>query len=452
MVSADNVNYDVLTLIFAFLGANDLVSVCLVSQSFRAGAIPWLYKKIQFRLSHMKRWPLLQSPFTTILENPKLGVHLRSCDIKSVPRLKDRPHPRFISSCVESLSLCPNLTSFTCTASVSPFLSILSTKTRLADLKLYASALNTDQSRILSKVNGLHSLSLYEASLNICQALPRWIPTMHGTLTSITITNSRDLNQTVLNAIVPPSSRLRGLHIIGCAKVSDQAMLRLIPRTPLLESLSLTIWEYPGPTTPRYESALPLPYIRHISIDIRCTVYVSPQPDAVPLFLKMLTPFEACPLKSLTLRFSERTHLPDSFICLVIKHYSSMLVRFNALNATIGSEIMDGLMQHCIRLEQLAVVLPTEPGEMELFTAAMRSGWALDTLIDVGDSHSAHGRKGALQGSHVWGLFRSSGYLKKIISGNRCWTVRACGCFRRFDYPNSFAYPIPVRAGTGFRE
>jgi len=417
MVSADNVNYDVLTIIFALLGANDLVSVCLVSQSFRAGATRSLYKKIQYRLSQMKRWPLMQSPFTTILENPKLGVHLRSCDIRSVPRLKDRPHPRFIASCVKSLSLCPNLVSFTCTAAVAPFLSLLPTKPQLAHLKLCAAVLNTDQSRILSNVDGLHSLSLYQPSLNLCQALPRWIPTMHATLISITITSSRDLNQDVLNAIVPPSSRLRGLHIIGCSKISDQAILRLIQRTPLLESLSLTIWNNPSAASPCYESALPLPHLRHISIDNRCT-----QLGVIPILFNILTPFEACPLKSLTLRLSDRTYLPDPFIYFVVKHYCTTLVRFNALNATIRYDSMDRLCQHCLVLEQIAVVFPTDPRDMELFIGAIRPAWVLDTLIDVGDSYSAHRMGGTLTRSVVWEMFRSSHYLKKVISGNRCWT------------------------------
>jgi F-box-like len=63
MVSADNVNYDVLAFIFAFLRSNDLVSAALVSKSFKAGAIPRLYRSVHFRLDQMKRWPRVSASY-----------------------------------------------------------------------------------------------------------------------------------------------------------------------------------------------------------------------------------------------------------------------------------------------------------------------------------------------------------------------------------------------------
>lgn len=57
MVAADNLNLDVLELIFAYLSGNDLVAVALVSRSFFAGVIPRLYRTILFRLSQAKRYP-----------------------------------------------------------------------------------------------------------------------------------------------------------------------------------------------------------------------------------------------------------------------------------------------------------------------------------------------------------------------------------------------------------
>lgn len=54
MVSADNLNLDVLELIFAFLSGNDLPSVASVSRSFLAGVIPRLYRRIFFLLKQAK--------------------------------------------------------------------------------------------------------------------------------------------------------------------------------------------------------------------------------------------------------------------------------------------------------------------------------------------------------------------------------------------------------------
>jgi len=58
MVSAQNLNLDVLELVFAHLATgNDLASVALVNRSFLAGVIPRLYETLLFRLSQAKRYP-----------------------------------------------------------------------------------------------------------------------------------------------------------------------------------------------------------------------------------------------------------------------------------------------------------------------------------------------------------------------------------------------------------
>lgn len=57
MVSADNLNHDVLHLIFAFLNENDIFSVSQVSRSFLAAVIPRLYRRLYFRLGQAKKYP-----------------------------------------------------------------------------------------------------------------------------------------------------------------------------------------------------------------------------------------------------------------------------------------------------------------------------------------------------------------------------------------------------------
>lgn len=53
MVSADNLNLDVLEFIFAHLDQHDLYHLCLVSQSFLAAATPLLYRAIASDLSQL---------------------------------------------------------------------------------------------------------------------------------------------------------------------------------------------------------------------------------------------------------------------------------------------------------------------------------------------------------------------------------------------------------------
>jgi hypothetical protein len=59
MVSADNLNLDVLELIFSFLSDNPhgLSSVALVSRAFLAAVTPKLYSTLLFNLRHAKGYP-----------------------------------------------------------------------------------------------------------------------------------------------------------------------------------------------------------------------------------------------------------------------------------------------------------------------------------------------------------------------------------------------------------
>jgi hypothetical protein len=58
MVSADNLDFDVLTIIFSFLSSvNDYASIALVSKSFLEAVIPRLYRSLKYSLHHAKRYP-----------------------------------------------------------------------------------------------------------------------------------------------------------------------------------------------------------------------------------------------------------------------------------------------------------------------------------------------------------------------------------------------------------
>ncbi|KAF8587625.1 hypothetical protein K439DRAFT_1630508 [Ramaria rubella] len=415
MVSADNVNYDVLTLIFAFLGNNDLVSASLVSKSFKAGTTPRLYRSIYFKLGQMKRWPKVASPFSVILNHPGLGMHVRSCDIKAVPKLKGQPHPLFMSDCAEGLALCPNLVSFTCLNDVPPFLSLLPPKGRLTELKLHA-ALGTEQAKVLTRLDGLHSLALYQASLSICHSLSTWIPTLAKSLTSLTITNSPDFNEIVLESTVSYLSHLYSLHVTGCPKVSHQILLRLAAHTPVLESLSFTTWE--NPTTSLNPPTLSLLKLQHLSVDTRCSF----SPHSVPsLYNSIFTAFAASPLRSLTFKLSERMVVGDTFIQQIVDNHGATLVRLNAVNVDLTEHSIETICSGCDYLEQLSVVIPAKH-ELDMFSDALSFASSLHTLIDVSDSHSVHGPRATLSATDVREIFRIATTLKTIISGNRRWT------------------------------
>lgn len=62
MVSADNLNFDVLEVIFSFLSGHDLHSVALVSHSFYAGVLPRLYRTLRYTMRHGKKFPRVRPP------------------------------------------------------------------------------------------------------------------------------------------------------------------------------------------------------------------------------------------------------------------------------------------------------------------------------------------------------------------------------------------------------
>jgi hypothetical protein len=96
MVSADNLNLDVLELIFCFLSGNDLPSVALVSRSFLAGVIPRLYDSISYRIRQMKGYDSVRPHFVHLLSSEYANDRLDTIERNQVAiRGPDRsPPPR----------------------------------------------------------------------------------------------------------------------------------------------------------------------------------------------------------------------------------------------------------------------------------------------------------------------------------------------------------------------
>ena len=65
MVSADNLNLDVLELISAHLDQHDLFHFCLVSRNFVAAATPILYRSIGYHFSQSSN-PALRVSFVRV--------------------------------------------------------------------------------------------------------------------------------------------------------------------------------------------------------------------------------------------------------------------------------------------------------------------------------------------------------------------------------------------------
>ncbi|KAH7883008.1 hypothetical protein F5I97DRAFT_1930608 [Phlebopus sp. FC_14] len=264
-----NVNLDILELVFAHLQGSDLVASSLVSRAFLSGVIPTLYARISYTASHAKRAAQLTSPFTTLCTHKHLSVYVKHIAVHFAPSLPSPQHqvdPAFLKDLTDALQQSCNLTSFTCTVAkiLTPLLPALKEKSRLTHLRVYAS-LGTRQVKSLQEIKGLRNLCLDFPSWNVIDVLPTWLGGMSTTLTHLTIFMSHDIESSILHATLEHLPRLRGLHIIGCLKLTHSVVLRALSHTPDLRELSLTI--FPSIPTPPLPSTVPS--LTHLSLDIR---------------------------------------------------------------------------------------------------------------------------------------------------------------------------------------
>lgn len=237
MVSADNLNLDVLELIFCFLSGNDLPSVALVSRSFLAGVIPRLYDSISYRIRQMKGYdsvgPYFVHPLSSECTNDRLDtiarnqVAIRSpnrppppCNSRPQHRcirllfstgaveqihivnhisphieiravvtvMKSHLNPNFVRETKLALALCKNLQTFWCTIpNILPMIfPSLQDKERLESMRINAH-LTTEQSKTLLKFGKLKSLTIEFASWNVVDLLPTWAERISRTLTTLTL-------------------------------------------------------------------------------------------------------------------------------------------------------------------------------------------------------------------------------------------------------------------------
>ncbi|KAI8989173.1 hypothetical protein BD414DRAFT_536472 [Trametes punicea] len=418
MVSADNLNLDCLELIFAYLAGNDLVSVSLVSRSFLAAAIPRLYRTLTFGLNQAKRYPSITSPFAVISTHPNLASHVRHIDIRAIPTVKFAPQPKFLDDCARSISVCKNLGSFTCTLDVMPaFLLSLRDKESLEHLRFIGN-LTTDQAEQLLQISNLRELTLDGSSWNVVDVLPRWMPALQHSLISLTLHTVQTLNSDILEAILPSLPNLTRLHVVGCPKVDQAVILRIIAHTPSLESLAFTTYDthHTIPIT-----IAPLPRLRHLALDAQTAPTSSASAPAFWTTMLDLTRTWSCPLKSLTLRLSDRVTLGDAFVRNFVNSHHATLVHLALLNCGLSKDNVTKICRKCTELERLALSIPGR--DSMAFAEAVAPAKRLHTVTDVGDLHSSHTPRPPLSKLDIRTIMTCRPSLERIIADGRIWTA-----------------------------
>ncbi|KAJ7075516.1 hypothetical protein B0H15DRAFT_956436 [Mycena belliarum] len=424
MVSADNVNLDVLELIFSYLAGNDLPSVALVSRSFFAGVIPRLYCTLLFRLSHAKRYPAVISPFSAVAAHPEFAIHVRHVDIRTVPIVKAQYNPKFLLECTRALELCHNITSFRCSSinALPPFLPTLQQKDRLRSLRVYAS-LTTEQSLKLVSLAKIRHLTLDFPSWNLMNLLPRWTGLLQNNLTTLTLFMANELNEMVLESALVEVPHLLGLHVVGCPKVDHLVLLSLLSHTPDLESLSMTTGDctYPLPQPPA-----PLTSLRALSLDTRITPHLPPSTAVLSAILTHVTAAGAR-LRAFVLKFPDRQlglGPGAPFVAQLLAAHARSLTVLAFLDCTLGTtDALPALCGKCTALERLEIAIPVR--DLTIFTRALAHSKTLRTLIDV--APHAHSVRPTLAQEGVSALLAQLPSLRTVVSGGRVWSRRPTG-------------------------
>jgi len=423
MVSADNLNLDCLELIFAYLYGNDLVSVSLVSRSFLAGIIPRLYRSLIFKLNQAKRYPVILSPFASVLRHPNLATHVRHIDIRTVPSSRSVMHPEFMRDCARAIHICDNLVSFTCTPSVLPsFLLDLQAKDSLQHMRVNAN-LTYEQAGHLAKVTGLKSITLDTGSPYVVDILPRWTAALKTTLTSLTLYSIHELNDYILESVLTDLPHLTGLHVINCSKIDHNTVLRLTSHTPDLRALSFTSWD--SPRSMAASSIIngitsPLRRLRHLTVDSHCSLSPTNTPGLWTSLIQQ-TRIWSCALRSITLKLTDKLLVEDGFIDELLNTHETTLTHIALLNCSLSLDSVRKICRRCSELERFAVSIPVR--DIYSFSEALSRSTSLHTLSDVSDAHSSHGARTTVSKPDIRTIMEIVPNLRRVITDERVWTA-----------------------------
>lgn len=425
MVSADNLNLDLLIEICSSLSPTDLTSACLVSKSFHAGAVRQLYYAIHFRVYNLKKWPDITSPFSTILARPELARYVQSCEITAIPPFKHRLHYKFLETCVESLSICHNIHTLIFMTQHPVLMEIVRIRKHLHKLQFQFENISSLDADTFSQITGLQTLILHRAPVSICQRLPSWIDNVSTTLRTLVINNTRYLNEDLLIDIAKRvSSQLRAFHINNCSLIPFGYILRAAVHLPLLESLGFSIGMYISNLKHDFPKQN-LPNLHHIVLNMQPDLS-SFKPNLSLLLELFFDSISDSPIFSITCKFSNYIIFPNRAVSKVVLHFGSTLRKFNLVQAEISGKDLASLTQTCKNLTQLSITT-LQVVDITSFITPLALSSSLHTLIifserDSGILPGLTSSTASWSASHIRYLFRCIPSVQKVITNNRCWT------------------------------
>ncbi|CDO72104.1 hypothetical protein BN946_scf184962.g47 [Trametes cinnabarina] len=247
--------------------------------------------------------------------------------------------------------------------------------------------LTTDQSDLLTQLATLRDITIDNSSWNVVDVLPKWSRVLQPTLSSLTLYNMQHLSTDILESVLPNLPRLTRLHVVSCSKVDQASMLKLISHTPNLESLAFTTYDTSRPLP---VTIAPLPRLRHLALDTQTAPTPAPSAPAFWTTMIDLTRTWSCPLKSLTLRLSDKLALGDAFVKNIVDSHYATLVHLALLNCALSKENVTTICRKCTELERIALSIPGK--DAFALADALALANHVHTVTEVGDAIRLPGR------------------------------------------------------------
>lgn len=182
-----------------------------------------------------------------------------------------------------------------------------------------------------------------------------------------------------MESTLPSLTLLDSLHVIGCPKVDQDVMMRLFTYLPQIQSLAFTSYvsAYGSVVLCRHldisahrsvqESVrrtppviTPLPRLRHLAIE---TQWGATPGESTPAFwttVVNMTRMWSCPIKSISLKLSDKIILQDAFVSNLVASYHASLTHLTLRNLALSAEGVTRICRDCTELESLKLSVPAK--------------------------------------------------------------------------------------------
>ncbi|KZT36620.1 hypothetical protein SISSUDRAFT_1049661 [Sistotremastrum suecicum HHB10207 ss-3] len=427
---ADNLNYDVLVIIFSyFTKIRDLANVCLVSKTWNGVAEAFLYRTVNFVPpglgggQYSKRTSVLK----TFGRRPRLVKHIHHFNILS-SSYEDSTLRGCLSELLWIIDRADNLASF----SYSPHLAdplpsqlilSLKAKTYLRDLDIPGTS-DEKTVQVLQTLGwgeqNLRSLSLSGPTWTTLHHLPDWTSNLTQSLRSFTVKEpitgttvmpSRDAG--LMDSVLLHLPNLTNL-VLRYSSIPYWHQLSLLSRVPLLEHLTLALSQHCISVSEAPLASVPqLPGLQHLTLEVRDTIVLRS--------VFQLSVFKV-PLHSLTLKLHSALRIDEDLISTVMNAYSATLQRFNLDKGVVSDSATREILSRGKALVQIAFNLDIK--NLENSAKALSLSDTLRTLIDTSPSVMTNVQR-HLRADDVRVIFDSCPSLSTITSGKRTWRREA---------------------------